>query len=152
RRTAGDFVARNGIGSDDIRNAVEVFAHKYRISRARRFANAHNAAVGDGTAQKCDLALARQHHVGNEIAATVQVALVFLARYASADALRRHALPSALLCRHVVAVAVQAVLGQPEPAVGFVEELAPRGVNLLEVLALGGKLVIGLERSLVAGI
>src|ERR1700730_4541336 len=57
-----------------------------------------------------------------------------------------------LLRRHDVAIVVEIVLGQPEPEIRFGEELLPGRIDLLEVLALGGELVVGFERRLVAGV
>src|SRR6516165_8349240 len=56
------------------------------------------------------------------------------------------------LRRHCVAVVVEVVLGQSKPQVGVGQEFLPGLIDLVEVLALGRKLVKGLECRLVASI
>ena len=66
----------------------EIAADENLVFGAARLDDAPDAAVRDGTAEKGDLALSGQQHVGYEIAATVQMAGILLALNPGTNPLR----------------------------------------------------------------
>src|SRR5262249_5196804 len=91
RRPTGELVARHRGRRDHVRGAVEVGAGKDLRLGAGRLDDAAGATGRDRAAQERDLALPGQDHVGDEVAAAVQMPDVFLTLQSYAYALRRHA-------------------------------------------------------------
>jgi hypothetical protein len=72
---------------DDRLHLRHIGAHEDLSIRSRRLADAEDACMRERRAQERNLALAWQDHVGNELAAPVQVARVLLARNSRPDPL-----------------------------------------------------------------
>ncbi len=87
RRMLALAIARHGRARDHRIEPVEVDTREHDVLFAGRLDDLDDAAVGDRAAEERDLALPRQEHVGDVVAASVQKAGVLLAEDAGADAL-----------------------------------------------------------------